>query len=232
MQDMNVSTSSHHHSKVDDHSQCDASSRYSCSTANATPERVGETDPSGSGRSRLRLKLLPKSLRVPTSSFFQKGSDRLRSTSVASSSDGDASDSEDEHQPAKGTLCLNNQRPQLKKLVSQTVKVEADRLALTEEPLIAHPRHMPCLAEDLCCDSDDSDCDHQHHCPPPIGAWYMPQPASFNPSPLVQAQDVDETITESMFSCNDELQSTNFVQYSINEDTDLKKKRIVKAVRK
>ena len=89
--------------------------------------RVSEGDSTG----RLKLRHLPKSLRVPTTSFFHKVSDKLRSTSVASSSDSDASDSEDENQTAKSNLRLNNQRPQLKKVVSQTVKVDANKLALT-----------------------------------------------------------------------------------------------------
>ena len=66
----------------------------SISTANETPERENESRIGSSSPARLNLQFVPKSLRVPTRSFFQKVSERLRSTSVASSSDSDASDSE------------------------------------------------------------------------------------------------------------------------------------------
>lgn len=158
---------------------------------------------------------------MPTRSFFQKVSERLRSTSVASASDSDASDSEDEHEHPT----TNNQRPELKKVVSQTVK-----LAPTGEPLIAHQHHMPCLAEDLCCDSDDSDCDPALNCLPPMGAWYLPQPVPVYPP---QTKDAYETITESMFSYEDDIPSTDLVQYSSLEiHSDVKKKRFIKAARK
>ena len=96
--------------------------------------------------------------------------------------------------------------------------------------MIAHQHHKPCLAEDLCCDSDDSDFDPAFNCLPPIGAWYMPQPVPVYPPPHAHAKDGEQTFTESMFSYDEDIPSTELVQYS--SITDLKKKRVIKAARK
>lgn len=91
---------------------------------------------------------------------------------------------------------------------------------------------MPCLAEDLCCDSEDSDSEHLPDVPPKMGTLYARQPAWFLPA----SQEVDETVTESMFSYYEDVESAdNLLQYSVSEpivENKHKPKRDVKAERK
>lgn len=61
---------------------------------------------------------------------------------------------------------------------------------------------------------------------------FINHPAWFNPAPLGQRHEADDTITESMFSCNDDLQGSNLVQYAINEPVELSEPKPLKRVQK
>lgn len=56
----------------------------------------------------------------------------------------------------------------------------------------------------------------------------------FNAAAATQSHmQFDDTVTESMFSCNDDVESTNIlVPYSVMGTTDHKPKRVIKAERK